>query len=213
MVSRMTEITVVIPAHPARVVNGMLDRAVASVKDQLLPAADISIAIDETGQGAAATRQRALDKVTTEWTAFLDSDDWFYPEHLRVLAAGARIYGADYLFSYYMVHFPDGRPWPANDPLGHFGKPFSNAAPHQTTITTLVRTDLAKAVGFHEPPPDSIVGGHRGGEDWHFTVGCAEAGARIVHIPRRTWAWCHHGANSSGIPGRGDAATPTGATP
>lgn len=184
----------------------MLDRAVASVKAQLLPAAAVSIAIDEDGDGAAVTRQRALDAVETEWVAFLDSDDWLYPEHLRVLAAGAKVYRADYLFSYYMVHFPDGKPWPANDPLGHFGKPFNPAAPHQTTITTLVRTELAKAVGFREPPPDSIVGGHRGGEDWHFTIGCVDAGAKIVHVPRRTWAWVHHRGNSSGIPGRGDAA-------
>lgn len=200
------EITVCIPAHPARVANGMLDRAVASVKAQLLPAADISISVDENGDGAAVTRQRALDAVTTEWVSFLDSDDWFYPEHLKVLAAGARIFNADYVFSYYMVHFPDGKPWPQNDPLGHFGKQFNPQKPHQTTITTLVRTELAKKIGFHEPPPDSVVGGHRGGEDWHFTVGCAEAGAKIVHVPRRTWAWVHHGANSSGIPGRGDAA-------
>ena len=204
--SAFGEITVAIPAHPARVANGMLDRAVASVKNQLLPAADISIAVDENGDGAAVTRQRALDAVQTEWTAFLDSDDFFYPEHLKVLATGARIFKASYVFSYYMVHFPDGRPWPQNDPLGHFGKSFNPQAPHQTTITTLVRTELAKKIGFHEPPPDSVVGGHRGGEDWHFTVGCAEAGAKIVHIPRRTWAWVHHGANSSGIPGRGDAA-------
>ena len=200
------EITVCIPAHPARVVNGMLDRAVASVKAQLLPAADISIAIDEDGDGAAVTRQRALDAVKTEWVSFLDSDDFFYPEHLRVLALGAKIFKADYTFSYYMVHFPDGRPWPQNDPLGHFGKTFNPAQPHQTTITTLVRTELAKSVGFHEPPPDSVVGGHRGGEDWHFTVGCVNAGAKIVHIPRRSWGWVHHQGNSSGQPGRGDAA-------
>ncbi|MGW0837563.1 glycosyltransferase family 2 protein [Streptomyces prunicolor] len=200
------EITVAIPAHPARVANGMLDRAVASVRNQLLPAADISIAIDENGDGAAVTRQRALDAVKTKWTAFLDSDDVFYPEHLKILAAGAKIFNASYVFSYYMVHFPDGRPWPQNDPLGHFGKPFNPAAPHQTTITTLVRTELAKAVGFHEPPPDSVVGGHRGGEDWHFTIGCVDAGAKIVHIPRRTWCWTHHRGNSSGIPGQGDAA-------
>lgn len=204
--STFGEITVCIPAHPARVANGMLDRAVASVKAQLLPAADISIAVDEDGDGAAVTRQRALDAVKTEWVAFLDSDDWLYPEHLKVLAAGAKIFNASYVFSYYMVHFPNGQPWPANDPLGHFGKQFNPQKPHQTTITTLVRTDLAKAVGFHEPPEDSVVGGHRGGEDWHFTVGCVDAGARFYHVPRRTWAWVHHGANSSGIPGRGDAA-------
>jgi len=211
-VNATSEITVCIPAHPARVANGMLERAVQSVRNQLLPAVDISIAIDETGAGAAATRQRALDAVTTEWVAFLDSDDLFYPEHLRVLAAGAKIYGADYLFSYYMVHGPDGQPLPHIDPLGHFGKPFSNAAPHQTTITTLVKTELAKAVGFHDVPDGKLINGERFGEDFQFTVGCAQAGARIVHIPRKTWAWVHHGRNTSGVPGQGDATQPTGAT-
>ena len=204
--SAFGEITVAIPAHPARVANGMLDRAVASVKNQLLPAADISIAVDETGDGAAVTRQRALDAVQTEWTAFLDSDDFFYPEHLKVLATGARIFKASYVFSYYMVHFPDGRPWPQNDPLGHFGKSFNPQKPHQTTITTLVRTELAQAIGFREPPPGATINGEHYGEDFQFTVECALAGAKIVHVPRRTWAWVHHGANSSGIPGRGDAA-------
>lgn len=200
------EITVCIPAHPARVANGMLDRAVASVKAQLLPSADISIAIDKNGDGAAVTRQRALDAVKTEWTAFLDSDDWFYPEHLRVLAAGARIFKADYIYSYYQVHFPDGRPWPANDPLGHFGRRFDPAKPHQTTITTLVRTELAQAVGFRDVPDGQLIDGQRYGEDFQFTVECAQAGAKIVHVPRRTWAWCHHFGNTSGRPGAGDAA-------
>lgn len=199
------EITVAIPAHPARVANGMLDRAVQSVKNQLLPAADISIAIDEHGDGAAVTRQRALDAVKTEWTAFLDSDDFFYPEHLKVLAQGAKIFNASYVFSYFMVHFPDLRPWPANDPLGHFGKQFDPAKPHQTTITTLVRTDLAKSVGFREPPPGATINGEHYGEDFQFTVECAAAGAKFYHVARRSWGWVHHGANSSGIPGRGDA--------
>ncbi|MFD4830120.1 glycosyltransferase family 2 protein [Streptomyces uncialis] len=198
-------ITVVIPAHPERVRNGMLDRAVASVRDQHLPATDIVTVVDEDQAGAAVTRQRGLEQVGTEWVAFLDSDDWMYPDHLRVLAAGARVYGADYVFSYYMVHHADGRPWPSNDPLGHFGKWWNPQAPHQTTVTTLVRTDLAQRVGFHNPPPGSLVGGHRGGEDWHFTIGCRDAGARIVHVPRRTWAWVHHGLNTSGLPDRGDA--------
>lgn len=198
-------ITVVIPAHPHRVRNGMLDRAVASVEAQLLPAARIVTVVDEAGDGAARTRQRGLEQVDTEWVGFLDSDDWMYPEHLKVLAAGVRVHRADYLFTYYMVHRRDGTPWPENDPLGHFGKPWNPAAPHQTTITTLVRTDIAQTVGFSDPPEGSTVGGHRGGEDWHFTIGCRDAGARIVHIPRRTWAWVHHGLNSSGLPTQGDA--------
>lgn len=200
------EITVCIPAHVARVENGMLDRAVASVKAQMLPAADISIAIDEHGDGAAVTRQRALDAVKTEWTAFLDSDDWLYPEHLKILAAGAKIFRADYIFSYFMVHFPDGRPWPQNDPLGHFGKQFDPQRPHQTTITHLVRTELAKSIGFREPPEGALINGERYGEDFQYTVECAQAGAKFYHCPRRSWAWVHHHGNSSGQPGRGDAA-------
>jgi hypothetical protein len=205
-VSAFGEITVCIPAHPARVANGMLDRAVASVRNQLLPAADISIAIDEDGDGAAVTRQRALDAVKTEWTAFLDSDDFFYPEHLRVLALGAKIFKADYTYSYYCVHFPDGKPWPQNDPLGHFGRQFDPLRPHQTTITTLCRTELAKAVGFRDVPDGKTINGERYGEDFQYTVECAAAGAKFYHAARRTWGWVHHQGNSSGQPGRGDAA-------
>lgn len=204
--STFGEITVCIPAHPARVENGMLDRAVASVKAQKLPAADISIAIDEHGDGAAITRQRALDAVKTEWTAYLDSDDFFYPEHLRVLAAGAKIFKADYVYSYYMVHFPDGKPWPQNDPLGHFGKQFNPLKPHQTTITTLCRTELAKSVGFRDVPEGQTIDGQYYGEDFQYTVECAAAGAKFYHAARKTWGWVHHRGNSSGQPGRGDAA-------
>lgn len=201
------DITVAIPAHPARIANGMLDKAVASVTAQTMPAAALSVAVDHDRQGAAATRQRALGAVRTEWVAFLDSDDWFYPEHLKVLAAGARVHQADYVFSYYMVHMRNGHPWTSNDPLGHFGKPFNPARPHQTTITTLVRTELAQAVGFREPPEGALINGERYGEDFQFTVECVKAGAKIVHVPRRTWAWVHHGSNTSGRAGHGDAKT------
>lgn len=207
MTAPRLDITVVIPAHPARVANGMLDRALASVNAQTYSAAAISVVVDHDRQGAAATRQRALDAVRTPWVAYLDSDDWLYPDHLKTLAAGTRVYrDADVLFSYYMVHAADGRALPHVDPLGNFGKPFDPARPHQTTVTTLERTKLAQAVGFREPPEDALIDGQRFGEDAQHTMELVKAGARIVHIPRRTWAWVHHGANSSGQPGRGDAA-------
>jgi glycosyltransferase involved in cell wall biosynthesis len=206
MVQLFPGITVVIPTHPARIENGMLAEAVESVRAQKLKASELVVECDEEGLGAATTRDRGLRKVRTEWTAFLDSDDWFYPEHLKVLATAAKIFNASYIFSYYMVHFPDGREWPQNDPLGHFGKQFDPAKPHQTTITTLVRTDLAQKIGFREPPPGATINGEHYGEDFQFTVECAAAGAKFYHAARRTWAWRHHGANSSGIPGRGDAA-------
>lgn len=209
MTAPRLDITVVIPAHPARLASGMLDRALASVAEQKYPAAAISVAVDLDGEGAAATRQRALDAVRTPWVAYLDSDDWLYPDHLKALAAGVRVHKADVVYSYYMVHAQDGRALAHVDPLGHFGKPFDPARPHQTTITTLERTELAQQVGFRKPPEGALIDGQAYGEDFQHTVELVKAGARIVHIPRRTWAWVHHQGNSSGRPDRGDAKRST----
>lgn len=200
------DVTVAIPAHPARLANGMLARALESVCAQTLQPAAVSVAVDHNREGAWATRQRALDAVSTEFVAFLDSDDEFMPQHLEVLAAEAAVSGADYLFSYYMVRDVNGNDWPGNDCLGAFGKVFNPADPHQTTITTLVRTELAQQVGFHSPPDRELIHGQRHGEDFAFTLGCVNAGAKIVHVPQKTWWWYHHGLNSSGTPGQGDAA-------
>jgi glycosyltransferase involved in cell wall biosynthesis len=193
-----SQVTVVIPYHAERKRNGMLERALTSVARQTVP--HIGIATEDTaGQGAAATRQRGLETVTTEWVAFLDSDDEMDPTHLEQLLSCARDTGADYAYSHYRVAGgTDPRPW-------MLGRPWSDDDPQQTTITVVVRTDLAQRVGFHAPgdltSPDRLYAG----EDWAFTTGCMNAGARIVHHPHVTWTWHHHGANSSGLPGRGDA--------
>lgn len=198
-------IGVVIPAHPRRFERGMVDRAVASVWAQTLPAAELHVAVDRNREGAWATRDRGLRAVQSKWTAFLDSDDEMMPHHLETLAACAEETGADYVYSYYQVRNLFGQDIDC-DPLGHFGKVFDPVDPIQTTITVLVRTELARRVGFHPPPEGALVAGQRYGEDYAWTLGCVAAGARIVHVPQRTWWWWHHGLNSSGVPGQGDAA-------
>lgn len=199
-------ITVAIPAHPARLANGMLHRALGSVSAQKLPPAAVSVAVDLEGEGAPATRQRALDAVRTPWTAFLDSDDQLRPMHLRALAKYATMTGADYVYSWYDIVNGAGQVIPPEyDVLPHFGKPFDPDNPTQTTITVLVRTDLAKAVGFRRPPEGATINGERYGEDFQFTAECVKAGAKIVHLPARTWYWYHHGANTSGQADQGDA--------
>lgn len=194
----MAGITVAIGAHPARIKNGMLGQAIGSVNLQTLPAHGIAIGVDSQRLGAAHARQKALDMVRTPWVAFLDSDDQFLPDHLQVLLDGAAEHDADYVYSYFLRSR-------GGDSLGLMGKPFNPAAPHQTTITVLVRTDLAQSVGF--PIPAGLTDRDRmwSGEDWQFTLGCVAAGAKIVHIPRETWIWGRHGGNTSGIPGKGDA--------
>lgn len=188
------DITVAIPAHWQRVQSGMLARACGSAVMQTHAPAALSVAMDLERQGAPATRQRALDAVQTPWVAFLDSDDMFYPEHLKSLLDHALETGADYVYSYW-----DTKRTP--DVLGHFGKPFDHGNPTETTITILVRTDLAKDVGFQALTDRQ----ENTGEDWRFTLECIKRGAMIMHLPKQTWYWAHHGGNTSGMPNKGDA--------
>jgi glycosyltransferase involved in cell wall biosynthesis len=176
--------------------RGALQRTLMSVLDQTLQPAAISVQVDTAREGAWVVRNRLVDSVLTPWMAFCDDDDWWYREHLALLAACAAEHDADYVFSYFDTNM--------HDPLGLFGKPFDPAAPHHTTMNILVRTDLARVVGFTPPHPKDTVSG----EDWRFTLGCVTLGAKIVHLPQRTWYFNYHGTpamrgpnpNTSGQP-------------
>lgn len=189
-------VTIAIPAHPARVASGLLHRAVGSALRQTHPAAAISVAMDLTRAGAPATRQQALDQVVTPWVAFLDSDDYLYPDHLESLIGHAEETGADYVYSYWDTDITP-------DILGHYGKPFDPANPTETTITILARTGLVKEAGMQAMPDRT----ENTGEDFRLVLECIRLGAHIVHLPKQTWVWSHHaGGNTSGMATKGDAA-------
>lgn len=186
-------VCVVTPFHEQRRANGMLDRAARSVRAQTVPVHHI-LAEDIHHMGAAITRAHGLALVDTEWTAFLDSDDEMDPDHIEQLLACAAETGADYVYPWFRV-VGGSDPFPM-----FFGRPFDPACPNSTTITVLVRTELAKAVNFTRDPAVQV-----SGEDFQFTLGCIAAGAHIVHLPRVSWTWHHGPQNSSGLPDRGDA--------
>jgi glycosyltransferase involved in cell wall biosynthesis len=150
------------------------------------------------------TRQRALDAVQTDWVAFLDSDDYFLPRHLELLAKHAQETEADFVYSWFKVETVNGVILEDDPvfPLTHYLNPFDPDDPIETTMTVLVRTDLAKEVGFQ-----ALNRGHgqNTGEDRRFTLECLRLGANIQHLVRKTWIWCHHGQNTSGLPTKGDA--------
>lgn len=184
--------TVAIPTIPPRLHR--LKTAVFTVMQQTHRVDALSIASDTHKEGAWATRQRALDSVRTEWTFFLDDDDELKPEHCEKLLKHAADTGADYVFSYWDLSC-------TGDVLNAFGREFDPRNPHHTTSTILVRTELAKSVGF-TPPNDTDLAG---GEDWRFTLGCVAAGAKIAHLADMTWFWIHHlqdatDKNTSGLP-------------
>lgn len=176
----------------------MLQRAFASIQGQTHQAAAVSIGVDVHRDGAPLTRQRALMSANTEWVAFLDDDDEFRPQHLEKLIKFASDMDADYVYSWFDTHPLGLDPFP----ITHFTLPWDPAQPRHTTITTLVKTDLAKSVGFIRPEDMELKDGVIIGEDWAFTLGCIAAGAKIEHLIEKTWIWHHHGRNTSGLPTR-----------
>lgn len=185
------DVTAVIPTIPPRAMT-ILPHAMRSVMTQTHPVAGVSIAIDGDKIGAWHTRRRALAGVTTPWTAFLDDDDSWYPFHVEHLLRHAYDTQADYVFSWFDL----GINCSNVDRLGHFGKEFDPKNPHHTTITILVKTELAQAVNFSPPPREARVSG----EDWTFTLGCIAAGAKIVHLPERTWVYNCFPGGTHGLP-------------
>jgi glycosyltransferase involved in cell wall biosynthesis len=187
-------VTVCIATHPERQTSGLINRAFASVAAQTLQPAVVVVANDRERLGAGATRRRLLAAVDTEWIAWLDSDDEWAPEHLEKLFQVATETDSVYVFSWFF----------GNDPLGHFGLPFNPCTPHHTTMNVLVRTDVAREVGFNLNEVGPFAN-----EDWGFITGVAklacERGLKMTHLAERTWTYHQHGQNSSGQPGQGDA--------
>jgi glycosyltransferase involved in cell wall biosynthesis len=188
-------VTVCIAAHPSRFHSGLLQRALASVTAQTHVPESVVVVNDSARSGAGWTRQQLLQLVETRWIAWIDSDDEWEAEHLAKLMLVAN--SADdivFVFSWFHGH----------DPLGHFGLPFNPCTPHHTTMGHMVRTDIAKEVGF----PDSEVGPYSN-EDWAFITGVSklacERGLKMIHLAERTWTYHQGHGNSSGQPGQGDA--------
>jgi glycosyltransferase involved in cell wall biosynthesis len=186
-------ITVAIPAHLPRV-GKELHRALDSVQMQQRCPDGLAVAIDSTHAGAAVTRNRALAMVTTEWTAFLDSDDTMNPEHLKLLEEHQKQTGADVVYPWFDVvggfdPFPDME----HEPFSAEVLKTRNTIP----VTVLARTELLMDVGGFQPkgPAENPC------DDWGCWDALVAAGARFSHLDRRTWNWIW-GSNTSG---RGDA--------
>lgn len=186
-------ITVVIPTIPPR--SDLLAQAVDSVRMQTQLPTAVIIEQDLHHEGAGVTRTRALQRVTTPWVAFLDDDDLFMPQHLERLWEHKACTDCDYAYSWFETLPAGGDPFPPT----HFTEPWDPAAPRQTTVTTLVRRQLAQEVGFLGDPRETN-DGMRAGEDWWFTLECNRLGV-ISHLAEKTWYWRHWGFGQRGVPG------------
>lgn len=194
------KVTLVIPYHSARARSGMLDRALRSALTQCIRFHRVIAKLDTNRAGSAATRNAAIEQVDTEWTAFLDSDDVLKPLHLGLLLDGAATHRADMVYPWF---YHPGR----EDPFpGRFRARFAGPLlleRNYIPVTVLVRTELLREAGGFQPqvvePNGSL------NDEWGLWCRLHALGAKIEHVPERTWTWNIHGGNTLGNPGRGDA--------
>src|SRR5512144_3098135 len=195
-------VAAVIPTHPARILDGMLSRALRSVARQTIAVDRWCVAVDNDRRGSAVTRNEALLMAHgTDWAAFLDSDDEWLPQHIATLL----LYAApdvDVVYTGCDVVGPGGESVPRRAEWGRFGESFDPDLLREMSyipVTSLVRTDLALDVGGFGYVNDSPY------DDCCFYLRLLDAGARFLHVPQVTWTWHHHGRNTSGRPNQGDA--------
>ena len=190
----MSTVAVVIPTIPGR--EESLQRALRSVTAQTRQPHQIVIEPDPDRTGAAATRNRALDRVTCEWTAFLDDDDTLYPQHLQRLLKTAEATGADLVYPWYdginatgiLTTVRDGRHVePFDVPFGPEQREHLLSTANFVPITCLVRTALLRQVGGFSPPPWASPDNPC--EDWGCWIKLLNAGAVFTHLPSVTWTW------------------------
>lgn len=203
----VVDVTVVIPTIPER--PAQLIRAMTSVHVQSVQPSMLLVERDLEHTGAAASRNRALKNVTTEWVAFLDDDDMLYADHLRLCLAKAIQDDADVVYPWFDLTI-DGEVCNDQNPLaapknGYLRTPFglkfgdeqkrhlmevSNFIP----VTVLARTELLIAAGGF--PED---GEHEDWELWRTMLGY---GDKFVHLPQRTWCWRWHPKQTGGRVGK-----------
>jgi hypothetical protein len=185
------DITVAIPTIPPRA--HWRQEALQSVWQQTHPPKAVAVAVDTDHEGVWVMRRRLALMATTEWVAQLDDDDLLDPDHLRQLALCAFSNRADMVYSWFRTDPPGGHPVDVN-----FGRVFDPANPQLTTSTVLIRTALLRQIRLGPPKPGEV----NANDDRRLVDGAVALGARIVHLPRRTWVYRLHGAHTSGQPNR-----------
>jgi hypothetical protein len=158
----------------------------------------VVVEYDYDHTGAAATKNRALGKVTTEWVTFVDDDDVLYPEHIETLLVAQHEYGADVTYPMaFCSNQPDGM-----DPVGLQGKPFDADELRRRSYiptTSLIRTELFQSCGGFQLQNRPGVPGADLYDDWGGYLALLNHGATFHHVPVFTFVW---NITSAGAPGK-----------
>lgn len=196
-----SDLTLVITTIPTR--RERLARALMSVAAQTLHPAAVVIQEDVEKKGAPANRDNGLAAVQTKYVAFLDDDDYLYTQHIERLYSAAVAHDADIVYSWFDVEGGTD-PFPEN-----FGKPWNPEHPVQTTVTTLCKAEAVRkaggfctTIGLNDEQLATYAQGNTIGEDMRMVLSANAQGAKIVHVPEKTWSYVHWAGNTSGMPTR-----------
>lgn len=187
-------VTVAIATIPPRA--ALLERAVSSVTAQtVMPS--LVIETDEGRTGSAATRNRALRRVQTEWVLACDDDDQLMPWAVQVLAEAQAETGADVVSGGAWIPQRPGHAEPVRPPAPGWIDPQAVTVRSRLHVSSLVRTELARQAGFtfaRDPGTGMML------DDYGFYRGLAALGARFWRVPEAVLIWHVHGSNTSGQP-------------
>lgn len=205
----MASVSVLIATIPGR--EELLDRALGSVEKQIRQPDEVIVEPDPDRTSAAETRNRGLSKVTSEYVAILDDDDYLMRNHLKVLMRVAEaephqdlIYPTPKIIGMrdptaVVVGGKWRRPWGLEWTEDHRQHMIQKG--NFVPVTCLIKTEsLRKVGGFPEPDhPDRRIS-HC--EDWLCFRRMALKGMNFRHINVETWVWEKNLQGHTG--GRGD---------
>lgn len=187
----MADVTICIPTIPPRAEQ--LRKAIESVHGQSVPGVQLSIVCDHDHEGAWTTRNRAAQAATTEWIGFLDDDDILMPHHVEHLLTAAAEHKAQMVWGWFSVIG-------GGDPFPHYrGRQYDPQEPHVVPITYMIKRSLfLKTDGFQ----GDVYGAWDLQDQPVIDQAHRLSKGKLFADERKTWWWCHHVANTSGLPGR-----------
>lgn len=200
-------VSVCIPTIPGR--ERELRRAVASVHKQTRKPDRILVERDDERRGAAAARNRLLERVDTDVIAWLDDDDWLGENHLRtclrvleaqpavglVYPRPRMVGGLDPTATRYQGRFPVS-PWGLRwqPELEQHLRTQGSFIP----MTHVVRADAVRAAGGF-PEGRTLEDGRYQGEDERYLIAMLDHGTVFEHLDVPTWYWNAWNGRTAGI--------------
>jgi glycosyltransferase involved in cell wall biosynthesis len=222
------QFSVIIPVYNSA---KTLPRALESVLDQTWPAHEIIVVDDgstdnslqvandfaskvrvihQSNAGVSAARNRGADSATGDWLAFLDADDWYYPDRLRWHAEWiGRDTDLDFLTGDYQYRREDGSLISTSMELHPSGREMLGKAGGITEVV-MESQEIGSFVADHFGDIHTLsiprktfheLGGYPLGfkvcEDVHFLTRLCAVSSRVGVICRPMGAYLIHGASAT----------------